>query len=214
MAPDFWNDVFQERGALMELLDTLTPEEWDTGSLCTEWRVRDVVGHMVSETNMSVVDLAVGTVASGFRVNRFIARDARRRGNAPVKETLDDFRAMLTSRKHLPGLSSLAMLEDIVVHQLDIRRPLQRSRSVPGRRMIAVASDLWESRFFPGQNLFHGLHATASDSDWSKGEGAEVVGPIEALVLTLSGRMVAIDELQGDGLPELRHRVSRIESER
>src|ERR1700689_858946 len=126
----FLDDVFQGRAALMELLDTLTPEEWDTGSLCTEWRGRDVVGHMVSETQMSVVDLAVGMIASGFRVNRFIAKDARRRGNAPVKETLDGFRATLTSRKHLPGLSSLAMLEDIVVHQLDIRRPLRCTRSV------------------------------------------------------------------------------------
>lgn len=214
MSSDVWQDVFQERGALLELLDTLTPAQWDTDSLCSDWRVRDVVGHMVSETHMSVMRLALGMVAAGFRVNRFIAADARRRGSAPVEETLADFRAMVTSRAHLPGLSSLAMLVDIIVHQLDIRRPLQHARSVPEERMIAVASDLWANRFFPGPKLFHGLRAQATDVHWSIGEGAVVAGPIEALVLTLSGRMVAIDELRGDGLPTLCHRASRTDVER
>ena len=83
MTTDVWLDVFEEREALMELLDKLTPKQWDARSLCSEWRVRDVVGHMVSETQMSVARLAVGMIASGFRFNRWIDKDARRRGAAP-----------------------------------------------------------------------------------------------------------------------------------
>ncbi len=209
MKPDVWIDVFEERAALMELLDTLTPEQWDFRSLCTEWRVRDVVGHMLSETQMTVARLALGMIASGFRPNRYIAKDAKRRGDAPVMEILRDYRNMLTSRSHLPGLSSLSMLEDIVVHQLDIRRPLDRKRSVPEQRMITVASDLRASRFFPGAKLFQDLRATATDAEWSAGDGPEVAGHIEALVLTLSGRFVALDELQGDGVPTLRKRAAQ-----
>jgi uncharacterized protein (TIGR03083 family) len=159
-----WLDVVEEREALMELLDTPTPEQWDAGSLCTEWRVRDVVGHMVSETQMAVARLAVGMIASGFRINQYIAKDARRRGSASVSEILRDYRAMLSSRGHLPGLSSLSMLEDIVVHQLDIRRPLNRGRSVPEWRMTVVASDLQANRFFPGAKLFQDLRAAANDA--------------------------------------------------
>ena len=55
---DFWTDVHQERQALLEYLETLTPEQWDAPSLCAEWRVRDVVGHTVSETHMTVAQAA------------------------------------------------------------------------------------------------------------------------------------------------------------
>jgi uncharacterized protein (TIGR03083 family) len=81
---DVWSDVHEERRAFLEQLEMLTPEQWDAPSLCAEWRVRDVVGHMVSETRMTVGQVAWGLVASGFRINRFIAKDARRRGSAPV----------------------------------------------------------------------------------------------------------------------------------
>jgi uncharacterized protein (TIGR03083 family) len=74
---DFWTDVHQERQARLEHLETLTLEQWDAPSLCDEWRVRDVVGHMVSETHMTVAQAAWGFIASGFRINRYIAKDAR-----------------------------------------------------------------------------------------------------------------------------------------
>ena len=80
------------------------------------------------------------------------------------------------------------MLEDIVIHQIDIRRPLERPRHIPDRRMIPVARDLWTNRFFPGAKLFEGINAIATDADWSAGDGLGVTGPIEALVLTLAGR--------------------------
>ena len=90
---DVWTDVHHERQSLLELLEALTPAQWDAPSLCAEWRVRDVVGHMVSETRMTVAQAAWGFIRSGFRINRYIAKDARQRGAAPVAMLLEDFRA-------------------------------------------------------------------------------------------------------------------------
>jgi uncharacterized protein (TIGR03083 family) len=204
---DVWTDVHQERQALLDLLETLTPEQWDAPSLCAEWRVRDVVGHMVSETRMTVAQAGWGIITSGFRINRYIARDAQRRGAAPIARLLEDFRAVVLARTHLPGLSSLSMLEDIVIHQIDIRRPLEKGRCVPSGRMIPVAGELWTNRFFPGSKLFQGIRAIATDADWSAGEGLDVAGPIEALVLTLAGRFTALDHLQGEGAKALHLRA-------
>ena len=120
----------------------------------------------------------------------------------PVAKLLEDFRAAVLCRTHLPGLSSLSMLEDIVIHQMDIRRPLEQQRCVPGR-IIAVAGDLWTNRFFSGPQLFQGIRATATDADWWAGSGLEVTGPVEALVLTLAGRFATLDQLQGDGMATL-----------
>jgi uncharacterized protein (TIGR03083 family) len=207
---DFWTDVHQERRALFELLETLTLEQWDIPSLCAEWRVRDVVGHMVSETQMTVTRAARGFIASRFRINRYIAKDGRQRGTAPIAKLLEDFRGAVLARTHLPGLSSLSMLEDIVIHQMDIRLPLERYRDIPRQRMTAVATDLSTNRFFPGPKLLQGIRAIATDAEWSAGEGLDVTGPIEALILTLAGRFVSLDQLKGDGAATLRMRADAL----
>jgi uncharacterized protein (TIGR03083 family) len=209
-ATDVWIDVHDERESLLTLLKTLTPVEWNTQSLCAEWRVRDVVGHLVSETTMSIPKLIVGTVGSGFRVNKFIATDARRRGSLTEPELIDAFRTVVPTRTHLLGLSSMSMLEGIVIHSLDIRHPLHRDHSLPQSRMMLVASDLLSSRFFVGHKLFAGLRVTATDADWSFGEGKEVNGSIEGFVLAMSGRVAGLDELQGDGMASVRQRAETV----
>jgi uncharacterized protein (TIGR03083 family) len=209
-ATDVWIDVHDERESLLALLETLTPVEWNTQSLCAEWRVRDVVGHLVSETTMSIPKLISGTVRSGFRINKFIATDARRKGGLTEAELVNAFRTVVPTRTHLPGLSPMAMLEGIVIHSLDIMHPLRRGRPIPESRMVLVASDLLSSRFFVGRKLFADLRVTATDADWSSGEGKEVNGPIEGFVLAMSGRVVGLDELQGEGMVSVHRRAENL----
>ncbi len=209
VTPDAWIDVQQERQALLCLLETLTPIQWDSPSLCSEWRVRDVVGHMVSETTMTIPKVVAGMFASGFRINRFIANDARQRGSLAVVVLLDDFRSAVPTRTHLRGLSSLSMLVDVIVHALDIRRPLNIERNVPESRMVLVAADLWASRFFPGHKLFAGLRVEATDADWSAGDGPVIRGPVEELILAMSGRPGGLDGLDGECIASVRDRAPK-----
>ena len=37
-----------ERADLADLLVTLEPAQWNAPSLCTQWRVRDIVAHVFS----------------------------------------------------------------------------------------------------------------------------------------------------------------------
>ena len=207
---DVWNDVHQERDALLGLLENLTAFQWDTPSLCSEWRVRDVVGHMVSETTMTIPNVLIGTIFNGFRINRFIAGDARNRGNSALPLLLDDFRSAAPTRTHLRGLSSLSMLNDIVIHSLDIRRPLNLKQSVPESRMALVANDLWSSRFFLARKLFAGLRVEATDADWGAGEGPVVAGPVEDLILAMSGRFGGLDMIRGEGMTAVLGRVQSL----
>jgi uncharacterized protein (TIGR03083 family) len=136
-ATDVWIDVHDERESLLALLERLTPVEWNTQSLCAEWRVRDVVGHLVSETTMSIPKLVKGAVRSGFRINKFIATDARRKGGLTDSELVDAFRTAVPTRTHLPGLSSMSMLEASSftqstsdTHYAEITRPLRAGWSL------------------------------------------------------------------------------------
>ena len=205
-----WSDVHDERHSLLLLLETLTESEWNEPSLCAGWRVRDVVGHMVSETTMTLPKVVKGMVKFGFRINRFLAADACERGCNSIPDLLEDFRIAMPTRTHLSGLSSLSMLEDIIIHSLDIRRPLRRDHAVLERRMSSVATDLSASRFFPGHKLFRDLRVTASDSDWSAGDGPVVTGPIESLVLVMSGRLGDLGKLGGEGFATVQERAARL----
>jgi uncharacterized protein (TIGR03083 family) len=207
---DFWSDVHEERESLMVLLESLTEAQWDEPSLCAGWRVRDVVGHMVSETTMTIPKVLKGVIAAGLRINRFIARDGRDRGSRPIPALVEDFRAAIPTRTHLPGLSSLSMLEDIIVHSLDIRRPLGRAHTVPEGRLNLVATDLWTSHFFPGKALFRDLRVKAIDSEWCSGEGPVVSGPIESLILVMSGRLDGLGDLQGIGVATVQERARNL----
>jgi hypothetical protein len=49
----------------------------------------------------------------------------------------------------------------------------------------------------------------ATDSDWAAGDGLEIRGTIGDLLLVLTGRAAAVlDDLDGDGVPELRRRLA------
>jgi uncharacterized protein (TIGR03083 family) len=48
MSDDIWPVVHAERRALAADLADLTPEQWETPSLCAGWSVHDVLAHMVA----------------------------------------------------------------------------------------------------------------------------------------------------------------------
>jgi len=46
----------------------------------------------------------------------------------------------------------------------------------------------------------------ATDADWSHGSGPEAAGPALSLLLAMTGRTAALDDLTGDGVAVLRSR--------
>ena len=100
-------------------------------------------------------------------------------------------------------------LVDHIVHQQDMRRPLGLPRQIPEGRLLAaldVAPGI--SGFVGAKKRAAGLRLIATDVDWSYGQGTEVHGTGEAILLALTGRPVVLDELTGDGVATLRSRVA------
>jgi hypothetical protein len=54
-----------------------------------------------------------------------------------------------------------------------------------------------------------GYRLTATDADWTRGQGPLVAGPAGALLLLITGRSVALDHLTGEGADALRAASSR-----
>src|SRR5258706_6455831 len=87
---DLWSQAHAERSALLELLEMLRPEEWDSPTLCSGWRVRDVVAHLVLTTEIKLPSALVKIALARFSMNRYIDKEARRRGAASPRRLLTD----------------------------------------------------------------------------------------------------------------------------
>jgi uncharacterized protein (TIGR03083 family) len=117
---------------------------------------------------------------------------------------------MVGSRRTAPFLTPLEPLLDVLVHGQDIALPLRRNRPMPAPAAAAAAQRAWDLRFpFRAQRRLAGLRLSATDADWAVGAGAPVEGPIAALLLLVTGRDAALDQLTGDGVRTLRRRDER-----
>jgi uncharacterized protein (TIGR03083 family) len=116
---------------------------------------------------------------------------------------------MAGSRRTAPGVTPLEPLLDVLVHGQDITAPLGRPRTMPVEAATTAATRVWDmpwpmsSTFSPRRRLA-GLRLVADDADWAVGEGDPVEGPIQALLLVLTGRTAAVrDRLSGAGVTRL-----------
>ena len=58
------------------------------------------------------------------------------------------------------------------------------------------------------KNRVAGLGLAATDTDWKNGDGPEVRGPLLSLLMAMTGRSVACDDLTGEGVGTLRRRCT------
>lgn len=197
---DTWELVDAERKDNVALLEGLAPEQWDVQSLCSEWKVRDVAAHMAFPTLVGPSKLLVMLITNGLNFNKANAKEARGRGSADPKQLIEELRAMIGSRKHPPGAKDLTVLTDQLIHGQDIRRPLGIPRDIPEDRSRS-SLDYIKSVGFPfgARKRVSGLKLVATDMDWAHGDGPEVRGTGEALLMMLGGRRDALDDLQGEG---------------
>ncbi len=78
---DSWTMVAETRTDLASYLETLTSEQWDAPSLCAEWKVRDVVGHVVEGANKAAMGKMMGGMLKhGFNMNKMLASMAIEEG--------------------------------------------------------------------------------------------------------------------------------------
>jgi uncharacterized protein (TIGR03083 family) len=203
---DVWPTIHAERTALFSDLGALSDEQWATPSLCSEWTVRDVLAHMTATAKLGGPRFFVKFAGSGFSLTKLQAKDiAVERGQSPA-DTLARFKEQLDSNGRPPGPVD-TMLGEVIVHCEDIRRPLGIAHAYPTDAAVEVAN------FFKGSNLIigskrriSGVALQATDADWQTGSGPAVSGPVVALVLAMTGRRAALDDLEGDGVAVLRGR--------
>jgi uncharacterized protein (TIGR03083 family) len=205
---EIWPLIADERRGIADMLEGLTDEQWNTPSLCGEWTVRDVAGHLTAGFNLSWKKFAVGMIKHRS-FDRYNAVAARELSSRATEEIVADLRDNAEHHFTPPGVGNIAPLVDVVTHGGDIRRPLAMSTTTPTTTFRYVLDQLAN----PSRKLqlplsdTSGLQLRATDQDWSSGSGALVQGTSEALAMGLGGRPSALDDLTGDGVAEIRRRL-------
>ena len=203
---DIWTTVAAERGALADDLAGLTASQWETRSLCTKWSVRDMVAHMSSTASMSPAKFFLGMAKAGFNFDKFTDGGVGKHLGPDPAATLNEFRGLQNSTSAPPG-PKISWLGEVVVHGEDVRRPLGISHTYPSDAVRQVID------FYKGSNMIvgskkriAGLALRATDDDWQHGTGDPVEGPLLSLLLAMTGRGAACDDLSGPGVQTLRSR--------
>jgi uncharacterized protein (TIGR03083 family) len=205
---DTWTKCDTEREALCGDLAGLDPGQWDAQSLCTQWKVRHVVAHLVTGSDVKPLGAFAGLLRSGMNFNRYIARDAIAAGTAPPETLLSGFRKTIGGRKTPPMAKPVIVLVDTVCHAADIRRPLGIKRTLPEETLVEVAETIKGIGFPLGASKrIAGLRLTATDVPWSTGDGPSVQGPAESLILAMAGRPAALEDCTGEGVAILESRM-------
>ena len=195
---DVWRHIDEQRAGLADLLDTLTPSQWSTPSLCEGWTVRDVAAHL-THANAPWGQMAWQALRSGFRFNammrRVVERDVR-----TADEIVTALRAMVGERRRPPGTAVVDPLLDALVHGQDVTRPLGISRPMPPDAAVAVAHRLWGSSFpLNPRKRFPDIAFVATDAPLTLGSGSVASGPVADVVLVLAGRRAGLGGLTGEG---------------
>ena len=196
-----------ERTDLADLLATLTPEEWEAASLCEGWRVRDVIAHVMSFDDVTLLGMLRRAVRARFVNINQVGVDEL--ASLSGEQLLERLRDRLRPRGLATTFGGRLALLDVTIHHQDIRRPLGKPRQVPADRLRVVLADAVRSPELPAWHLCRGIHLAPKDLDWRHGSGPEVTGPAEALLMAVTGRASALVELSGPGLPVLAGRIAR-----
>lgn len=203
-------EIADERRRLADLLSGLTPEQLGTRSLCKEWNVHDVAGHLIMPLQVSTSRFMMTMLACRGNFDRANLRLTRQQARRSIDEIIEVLREKAETRFTPPGAGPEAPLTDLLVHGLDIRWPLRLTRDVPEARVQKALTFLTSTpaRGIVRTGTLDGLRFAANDIDWSHGSGPDVRGGADALLLAITGRTAALRLLSGDGLPALHARMS------
>ncbi|MDN5805449.1 MAG: maleylpyruvate isomerase family mycothiol-dependent enzyme [Microlunatus sp.] len=196
-----------ERTDLADFLATLTLEQWEAQSLCEDWRVRDVVAHVMSFDGVTLLGMFRRAIRGRLlHINQVAVDDL---ASLSTDQLLHKLRAQLRPQGLATTFGGRLALLDATIHHQDIRRPLGRPRQIPAERLRQVLADSVRSPELPGWRLTRGVRLTPTDLDWSHGSGPEIIGTAEAVLMAVTGRRSAVGELTGPGQPMLVDRLAR-----
>ena len=190
--------ITAERTAFGDVLEAQPEADWTAPSLCSGWRVREVVAHMTMPFRYRAPRLLTELVRSRGNFADMADRVARRDARAPIGTLLDGWRTNENHPWKPPGGGVKGALTHDVVHGLDITIPLGIEHPVSESALRVVldhATTPLSLKHF-GLDLT-GIRLEADDLEWTFGDGQPLRGRARHLLMVLMDRRLSAEVLSG-----------------
>lgn len=207
-AEEYWQLIHAERARLADILENLSDDEWRANTLCSDWTVEQVVAHLTAGANTGLLTWLLSMLRAGFNPAKHNERRLVHHLGSTPAETLANFRDSITSTT-APTKDYPAWLGEVIVHGQDIARPLGLALE-PDPAAVGEVARFYAAKDFAvnSKKLVNGLKIEAKDASFQHGNGPRVRGNLLDLVMSMAGRPGYIQTLEGDGVDELRRRIT------
>lgn len=203
-----WDAVVPAREAFATYLGTLSPADWAAPSWCADWNVKAVAAHLLIPSTKSKGQIFGSFLKSGFNLDKLNARYVSDITNSMSPEQIvSTMRATAGVRSAPPGLPPVGVLNEVVVHSMDISRAIGKPFVLPIEYYVMALDHAKSVQSVLGcKQRIAGLTLRASDSSWTTGSGPSVEGPTDLLLAAMTGRKGALSFLVGPGVESLSSR--------
>ncbi|GAA3658757.1 maleylpyruvate isomerase family mycothiol-dependent enzyme [Microbacterium marinilacus] len=198
-AVDLWSLIHTERRRLHDQTRSLTDDQWRRRALVGPWTVEQTLAHLTVGAEQSIAAWLRSVISARFDFELHKRRGVTAAMGRTPQETHARYRRSIENRRRAAG-PLFAGLGEVLIHGEEIRRPLRIPADVPPST-AAVTLEWFARHDFTeySRSRARGLRLVATDAPFARGQGREVRGPALSLLLALSGRPLAEDELQGPG---------------
>ena len=209
--------IAEHRRALADALSDLSADQWHGASLCARWTPVHVLAHQTMPFRISEAEFMAGMQQSGGDFTKYSDEIAERDSHMPPAELVAVLRENAENPWAPPGGGLAGALSHDVIHGLDSTWLAGLAYDIPVEAMtmilgmitgpLAMPEDaVVAAEVQPGAQrttLFgfplDGIKVSATDLDWSTGQGAELRGRGRDLLPLLAGRKISRELFSGPG---------------
>ena len=197
-----WETAGKVRNDFADMIEGLDAEQLQQQSLCAEWTAEGVLAHVTSFVETGFPSFMGTVIGSGFDFDKASMKMADKQLKRPVGDVISSLRTKATKSAALPMFPEELTVADTAIHTQDVRRGLGLDGSLDESVQRTVLDFLTTHKMattLVNRPPIDAVRLVATDLDWSFGDGDEITGTAEALMMGLANRDV-LDELDGEGL--------------
>ncbi|MGB5759606.1 MAG: maleylpyruvate isomerase family mycothiol-dependent enzyme [Acidimicrobiales bacterium] len=201
-----WNLAAKGRNDFADMVEPLTDEQWQQRSLCDAWTAHGVLAHLTSFVETGIFSFFGHMIKNRFDFDKVSVSMTDERSERSTADLIASLRAKATKSSPLPMFPERLTVSDTAIHTQDVRRPLGLPGSLD-EEVLRTALDFVTTdkmaTMLVNRRPIDEVRLQATDLDWSFGDGPEISGPAEAILMGLADRPV-LDDLSGEGLARWR----------
>ncbi|MDH3679512.1 MAG: maleylpyruvate isomerase family mycothiol-dependent enzyme [Acidimicrobiia bacterium] len=197
-----WELAAKARQDFADMIDGLSAQQLDEQSLCEEWTAKEVVAHLTSFVETGGFGLFTEMVKNRFDFTKVSAAMVDKRKDRSVADLTGSLRQHATKSAPLPTFPEELTVGDVAIHTQDVRRPLGLAGELDEKVLRTTLDFLTTHKHattLVDRRPIEDVRLEATDLGWSFGDGPEITGTGEAIMMGLANRPV-LDDLDGPGL--------------